>query len=183
MVRNRYLILTIFFLIFSFIECRKKIEIDFYAEKVFIELRTMDVRVTGEYFFENATQSIKYVKFFYPFPVDSFHYYPDTILLDYPFDKDTNGIYFVMKMGPGRENSFKITYSQKLKKRYFRYITTTTRKWGRPIMNAEFVIIAPKNFGLKINYKINKIESYQDKQYCRIIKKKFFPEEDLFIEW
>jgi len=143
----------------------------------------MSVRVTGEYFFENLTHTRKIVKFFYPFPVDSIHYFPDIILLDLPYDKDTNGIYFAMKMEPGKDNSFKIVYCQKLKKRHFRYITTTTRKWERPIKDAEFIIIAGKNVRLRINYDISKIESYLDKQYYRIVKKKFFPEEDLIIEW
>lgn len=183
MIQVKHLILNIFFLLLSFIECRKKTEIDFYAEKIYIELGLIEVRVTGEYFFENTTQTVKFVKFFYPFPVDSFHYYPDIILLDFSYDKDTNGIYFVMKMEPGKKNSFKITYCQKLKKRYFRYITTTTRKWKKPIGNAEFLIIAPRNFNLKINYSINKAEFYRDKQYCSIIKKNFFPEQDLIIEW
>lgn len=88
-----------------------------------------------------------------------------------------------MRMKPGKDNSFRITYQQKLKKRQFRYITTTTRNWKRPIKNAEFIIVANKNAKLKTNYQINKMEFYRDKQYCRIIKKKFFPEEDLLIEW
>ncbi|MGQ9816664.1 MAG: hypothetical protein ACUVQ3_01750 [bacterium] len=184
-IRSIYFVylMAVVLLILFFVECRKKPSIDFYAEKIFIELESMEVRVTGEYFFENFMQATKIVKFFYPFPVDSVHSYPSIILLDLSYEKDTNGIIFEMRMKPGKDNSFRITYQQKLRKRQFRYITTTTRNWKRPIKNAEFIIVANKSAKLKTNYQINKMEFYRDKQYCRIIKKEFFPGEDLIIEW
>lgn len=48
----------------------------------------MEVRVMGEYFFENFMQATKIVKFFYPFPVVSVNSYPSIILLDLSYEKD-----------------------------------------------------------------------------------------------
>ncbi|MCX7995874.1 MAG: hypothetical protein N3A65_08940 [candidate division WOR-3 bacterium] len=62
--------------------------------------------------------------------MDSNHSFPDIIILDLPYEKDTNGIHFSIVVKPGKVNSFKISYHQMLKNRYFRYITTTTEKWG-----------------------------------------------------
>ncbi|MEO0124389.1 MAG: hypothetical protein ABIL69_10360 [candidate division WOR-3 bacterium] len=175
-----------FFLLFvaiPFLFCGKKPIVDFYQEKITIEIDSASALVQGEYFFANNTDSRKIVKFFYPFPVDSNHYYPDIIMLDYPYEKDTNGIYFSMPIKPGKENSFKIGYRQRLNKRYFRYITTTTRKWGKSINTAEFFILARKDLKLHINYKITKTELRNNMICYTIVMKRFYPTQDLIIKW
>jgi len=174
----------IFYLIITFLlSCARKIPVDFYQEKIVIEIDSLSAFVKGEYFFKNNTDSRKIVKFFYPFPVDTNHYFPDIIMLDFPYEKDTNGIHFSMLIKPGKDNSFKIGYRQRLNKNFFRYITTTTKKWSKPINIAEFVIMARKDFKLHINYSISKKELKNGRLCYYIIKKRFYPDKDLIIEW
>ncbi len=165
------------------IECFRSTEIDFYKEDIRIEIENNRATVTGEYFFKNLTNNKKRVKFFYPFPVDSLHLFPDMILLDFPYERDTNGIYFTMKMEAKRENFFKIIYCQKLQKNTFRYITTTTKMWKKPIKYAHFLIILPETLKAEVNYPIvSKYHSFK-KVFYIIDKKDFCPEEDLIIKW
>jgi|UniRef100_A0A7V3RG02 hypothetical protein len=172
------------FLFFIFLTCcSKRGGIDFYQEKIIIEIDSLSAFVTGHYFFCNYYKTNKIVKFFYPFPIDVNHPFPDIIILDLPYERDTNGIHFSMLVKPGSDNSFKISYRQKLRKRFFRYITTTTRKWGRPIKYAEFIIYLPEEYQPKINYKVNKIELQNGRRCYKIIKRGFYPFEDLIIEW
>ncbi|MEO0205433.1 MAG: hypothetical protein ABIL22_02015 [candidate division WOR-3 bacterium] len=169
--------------IIPFVFCQKKPTIDFYAENITIEIDKSRARVSGTYFFENLTPYPKRIKFYYPFPVDSLHSYPDTILLAHPYEKDSTGIHFAMSIGPKNIDSFKIVYEQKLKRNQFRYITTTTKKWQRPIKEARFTIVSPQDLSPQINYHIAKEETIANKCYYFIIQKEFYPGEDLIIKW
>ncbi|MEO0136245.1 MAG: hypothetical protein ABIL40_01485 [candidate division WOR-3 bacterium] len=177
---------VLFFLLLLFLPlllCSKKPIIDFYQEKITIEIDSASALVRGEYFFANNTNTRKIVRFFYPFPVDSIHSFPDIIILNQPYERDTNGIHFSMLLEPGRNNSFKISYRQYLKKRYFCYIITTTRKWQKPIKYAEFIVFAKKNQRLHLSYPPAAIFSRGEYDCYKIVKREFYPAEDLVIQW
>ena len=163
--------------------CRQMPPIDFFKEDVTIEILDEKVKVTGVYFFENLTQVGKRIKFYYPFPVDSNHYFPDTISIAYPFEKDSGGIYFSLSLRPNSIDSFKITYEQRIEEAFFRYITTTTKVWKRPIKEANFTIIAPETLSVRANYAFSARTSIDEYLHYFIQIKDFFPEEDLVIEW
>jgi hypothetical protein len=177
---------TFFFaLLIAVISCSKSPapQIDFYKENVVIDILKDQVSVVGIYYMKNLTKADKKVKFFYPFPVDSFQAYPDLILIDYPFDKDKEGIYFDMSFPARRVDSFKVLYQQKLKGRQCRYITLTTRQWQRPIQDAAFTVVAPGFLKLKINYPVVGKETINDTVFYYIRMKKFYPGADLEIKW
>lgn len=167
--------------------CTKKnkefLPIDFFREQISIEISTDQAKVTGEYFFKNLTSEAKKVTFYYPFPVDSVQLYPSFIVIDCPYTKDSTGLQFAMSIGAKAKEDFKITYVQPLKARRFRYITITTREWKRAITEAKFIITAPRDLHLKINYSIaKKIESGNNIVYT-IVQESFFPDTDLIITW
>jgi len=170
-------------LIALFTFCRRKPEIDFCKENIIIEIENDHAKVTGNYYFENTTSIRKQVKFYYPFPVDSNHSYPDIILIDYPFEKDSSGIYFTMSIDKYKTDSFKIIYDQRLKKNRFCYITTTTRRWKRPIKEANFVIIMPDSLVIKTNYKMTDKKKMGNKYRYYIKRRIFYPKNDLIVEW
>jgi hypothetical protein len=163
--------------------CQQAPPIDFFKEDVTIKILDETVEVTGVYFFENMTQIRKRIKFYYPFPVDSNHYFPDTIAIAYPFEKDTAGIFFSLSLRPNSIDSFKITYEQQIEKSFFKYITTTTRVWKRPIKEANFTIIAPETLAVHTNYALSERRVIDGYRHYIIQIKKFFPEEDLIITW
>jgi hypothetical protein len=158
-------------------------QIDFYKENVVIDILNDRVSVVGLYYMKNLTGIDKQVTFFYPFPVDSFHAYPDIILIDYPFSKDTAGIYFDLSIPAHKADSFKVLYQQKLTGRQCRYITLTTRQWQKPIQSAAFTVIAPEFLKLNINYPVKGRETIDDTVFYYIRLKNFFPGADLKIKW
>ena len=177
-----------FLFFFCFCTERNKISlpIDFFQEVLTIEIKDdSTAKVTGTYFFENLTSEEKNIKFYYPFPVDSFHDFPDTILLDYSYEKDSagTGIFFNMAIGARAGSQFTITYKQKLKGTFFRYITTTTKQWQRPIKKAYFEITAPAHLQARFNYPLAEDRIIGPIHYYAIKLKKFFPDEDLIIDW
>lgn len=176
--RTLLLFCTVFFCV-----CQQAPPIDFFKEDVIIEVLDGRVRVTGIYFFENLTQIGKRIKFYYPFPVDSNHHYPDTISLSYPYKKDSAGVFFSISLRPNSIDSFKITYEQQIENPFFRYITTTTIVWKRPIKEARFTIVAPETVSLRTNYSFSERKNIDEYWLYLIQIKDFFPEEDLIITW
>ena len=163
--------------------CQQAPPIDFFKEDVTIEILDGKVRVTGIYFFKNLTQIGKRVRFFYPFPVDSNHHYPDRISLSHQYEKDSTGVFFSLSLRPNSVDSFKITYVQQIEETFFRYITTTTKVWKRPIEDARFVIVAPDTLEINANYAFStRGRVDEDWLYCIEIQD-FFPAEDLIIHW
>jgi hypothetical protein len=166
-----------------FCVCRQSPPIVFFKEDVTIEILDCRARVTGVYYFENLTQIGKRIKFYYPLPVDSNHYFPENISIDREFEKDSAGIYFSLSLPPNGVDSFRITYEQALRGRFFRYITTTTRVWKRPIKEARFTLIAPEMLSITVSYEFPEpivVDGYRT--YITQMTD-FFPEDDLLITW
>lgn len=160
-----------------------KSEIDFYAENVIIDLRGNRVHVTGKYFFQNRSPLDKKVTMYYPFPVDSVHSYPDVILLDRFFQKGPGGIYFDISIRAQAVDSFKILYQQGLNSRQCRYITSTTRRWRRPLKSAAFTVVAPVEKKIVMNYPVTGAEVVDDTAFYYIRLKNFYPHDDLKVRW
>lgn len=158
-------------------------QIDFYKENVVIDILKDRVSVVGIYYMKNLTRDNKRVTFHYPFPVDSFHVYPDVILIDYPFVKDTAGIDFDLTFSANKVDSFKVLYQQKLNGRQARYVTLPSRQWQRPIKNAAFTVIAPEFLKLSINFPVSATETISDTVFYYIRLKNFLPGADLKIKW
>ncbi len=174
------IILTCFLFLFS---CQKGIPIEFFREDITIEVQNSKVRVTGIYFFKNLTVNRKRVTFYYPFPVDSNHLYPDKIEIIHPYEKDSTGIFFTLLLDAMKSDSFKIAYEQQVHHNRFKYITTTTKEWQRSIKEAYFTIIMPDSLSAKINYEPYESVKIDSKDYFYILQKDFYPDEDLIIEW
>jgi hypothetical protein len=163
--------------------CRQAPPIDFFKENVTIEVLNGRVKVTGSYIFRNLTDIGKRVKFYYPFPVDSNHHFPDTISIDRPYEKDSTGISFWLSLKPNGVDSFEITYEQLIDRPFFRYITTTTKVWKRPIKEANFTIVAPETLAVSANYAFSEPVKIGENLHYFIPISNFLPEEDLIVRW
>ena len=175
--------ITLLFLAVLLCLCRQSPPIDFFKEDVTIEIFGGKVKVTGVYYIKNLTDIGKRIKFYYPFPVDSNHSFPDTISAGLPYTRDSAGIYFTLSMEPDGVDSFVIGYEQRVERPFFRYITTTTKAWKRPIKDARFTVITPETLSTTMSYSFPEpmvIDGYR-KYSIRITD--FFPEEDLLITW
>lgn len=170
-------------LMFLLPACSSKPPVHFFKEKLKFTIRENSVLVEGDYSFKNLTSVAKTVNFFYPFVIDTNQLYPDTIQLDIPHANAGSGITFALTVKPFTENGFTIRFNQPIKNKYYKYITTTTRIWKRPIELAVFKITAPDTVDVRINYAgfnsgiRNGIHEYE------AAFDDFFPNEDLFFEW
>ena len=163
--------------------CQPSPPIDFFKEDVTIEVLDSRVKVIGVYYFKNLTDVGKRVKFYYPFPVDSNHHFPDTITISYPFEMDSAGIYFWLSIAPRSIDSFVISYEQQVTVPFFTYITTTTHKWNRPIKEAIFTIVTPETLAINANYAFSELKNIDGYVHYSILMRDFFPEVDLMIRW
>ncbi len=175
--------ITLLFLALFLCLCHQAPPIDFFKEDVTIEIFDGKVKVTGVYYIKNLTDIGKRIKFYYPFPVDSNHSFPDTISAGLPYTRDSSGIYFTLSMEPDGVDSFVIGYEQRVERSFFRYITTTTKLWKRPIREANFTIIAPETLAINANYAFSEPVAVEERRFYTIQVKDLFPEEDLIITW
>ena len=163
--------------------CQQAPPIDFFKEDVTVELMDARARVTGVYYFKNMTDIGKRVRFYYPFPVDSNHHFPDKMTISHPFEEDSAGIYFWLSIRANAVGSFEIMYEQRIEQTFFRYITTTTQEWKRPIKEAKFTIIAAETLAVNANYPFSRATAIDGYRHYSIPIEDFFPEEDLIIRW
>jgi hypothetical protein len=157
--------------------------IEFRREHVTIEISDDHVTVVGIYLFHNTCRKTQCITFFYPFPIDSNHYYPDTLLISYPYTRTANGIYYDMVIQARTSKACTISYVQRTHYPEFTYITTTTKEWKRPIEQADFTIIAPDTLLVTMNYPVHDRVISNAQCINQIRYQNFYPTEDLIIHW
>ncbi len=174
---------TSFVLVFLLTRCSSAPPVHFCREELTFTIREHAVLVQGEYFFKNLTHEAKIVQFFYPFVLDTNQHYPDTIELNLPFAETESGLTFALSIPGHTESSFRIRFSQPVSGRSYRYMTTTTRVWKRPIEKAIFRIIGPDTLDIKTNYAGRRLIGVTgDAEYVISIDN-FYPDQDIVIEW
>lgn len=179
--KSLYRITLFAFCILIIISCFAEPELDFFAEDITITIHDHTALVTGVYYFKNLTSDRLRVTFYYPFPVDSHHFFPDSIWFFTDYEIDTTGIVFTKIFQPACVDSFAIIYKQRFVDRLFRYITTTTAHWKRPIKRARFTIITPDNVPYEVNYKTLTDTIIDSERRRTILCENFYPEYDLMI--
>jgi hypothetical protein len=137
------------------------------------------------YHFTNSLANPATAVIFYPFPLDSIHAWPDSVLVPgYEFERSDSGVAFKMLFKPQVEDSFLAYYRQSLHGRQARYIVTTTQVWKRAIDQARFRIIVPANFkDVKLNYKPDAVVRTDTTVIYSFTRRGFFPNKDVVITW
>lgn len=143
------------------------------------------VTVSGEYFFRNNSKQILKAKIFYPFPVDEFHNYPDSISIEnLNYTQTDSGVYFTMQFRPQVIETLRVFYHQSLKRNQCRYILTTTKYWRNSLQQANFIIDVAENLeGVELSYCADSVIFRNNRRYYYLSKKKFMPPKDLIVKW
>lgn len=163
----------------------------FVQEKIEITIEDDYCRIEGDYYFRNNFSSTIKRQLFYPFPIDSTMFYPDSVKVtdlqkskNITFITAKTGIYFPIEISPQKILSYKVIYWQKITNNKIEYILTTTHKWGRALEKAEFVIKLPEKYELKfLSYKYNEIEEINNSLIYKIHKENFLPKRNLIVQW
>lgn len=159
--------------------------VSFCREEVALDVRPGLLRVSANYhFFSSATQPLTGLML-YPFPLDSGHAWPDSIVIPgHRFRLADSGVTFLMKFPPRAEDSFQAFYRQPLLGNAARYIVTSTRKWKRPIDLARFRISVPADLpGVQLNYQPDSITRADSVITFWFARRRFYPDSDVVVTW
>ncbi len=163
--------------------------VKFFKEEINITLKKNSVNVRGLYFFESKSNLEIDVSMFYPFPIDSSHFYPAKIKVLDPentldFVKKNTGIKWTLHFEPLGVKTVLVEYKQKIKEKNATYILTTTKLWKQKIDKATFIIEAPEEFKeLNFSIKPDSVKTKAKKQFYYITRRYFLPKTDLKISW
>ncbi|MFO7674866.1 MAG: hypothetical protein R6X12_00905 [bacterium] len=159
--------------------------VHFAREEVSVTVRPGAVEVLGTYHFTSSARDTIAAVISYPFPLDSFHDYPESVALPgHRFQLAESAARFVMRFRPGGEDSFTVRYRQPLRGPQARYIVTTTRQWRRPIDRAQFRVTVPAGLaGATLNYRPDSTRRDDSTLTWFFTRSGFFPEEDVVVSW
>jgi hypothetical protein len=159
--------------------------IKFQSEEIRMSVDSSRVSIAATYYFKNDSTQLLRARIFYPFPIDEYHYYPDSIVvLGLDYTQNDSGIDLAMKFEPACIETLNIFYQQKLKGNQARYILTTTKHWKNPLQQSSFIIDIPDNLqNLEMSYLTDSIIQKDSRKYYYLTKRNFMPEQDLVIKW
>ena len=182
-------ILVIIVFIFSGLVYSQSIQ--FFREKIEVDVNGSFCQIKGIYYFKNSSNKEVSRTFYYPFVVNEKMLYPDSIIIKdlgndriINFSTSKSGIHFRAHLPAKSIIIYKIIYSQRTQAREIEYILTTTRKWGRPLEQAEFIVRIPKTFQLvSLTFPYNYRKNENDINLYYINKENFIPEQNLIVKW
>ena len=164
---------------------------NFIQERIDVFVYEEYAEVEGIYYFYNPHTTPTHNSFYYPFVINDYLLYPDSISAKYDktgekinIRKSKSGVHFVLSIPPGDTCIYKVFYCQKVKNQQMEYILTTTKQWKRPLAFAEYYIHVPSNLQLKdTSYKFDLVgETASSKTYF-LKKKNFMPDKNLVVSW
>ena len=130
--------------------------IEFFQEEIEIVVGKEHCTVYGTYYFKNLNPEEINQMIYYPFFISDSLPYPDSIRVIDPiknsnihYKKKNNGILLSIYMAGESLTVIKVIYIQKTAANYMEYILITTRKWGKPLEKADFIIKIPIPYRFK----------------------------------
>ena len=166
--------------------------LEFFREKIEIDVNDSTCTVTGTYYFKNPSASSLNLSILYPVVVnDSLPFFPDYFKvkdisqnINIPFHTSAAAIRFSLSCKPLSITIFKVSYRQRTPSAYMEYILTTTQNWGRPLDKAEYIIRLPSSLSLsKLSLPVSNKKVQDGKIIYYILKSSFLPPENLTLQW
>lgn len=181
-------ILSLLLVLFSNISVKT---ISFFQEEIHIIIHEKSCIVKGKYFFKNEGKADVATTIYFPFYIDEFSLYPDSITVkdlitekNLPYENMKNGIAFAINVPEESIFILEVIYWQKLLSNRLEYILTTTKRWGKPFEIAKYTIEIPSIYPIKyISFDYNKYFKSDGIIVISIERKNFFPKKNLIVEW
>jgi hypothetical protein len=164
-------------------------EVVFKAETVKVFVADGAVRVEGTYIFTTTSSSPQVAGLFYPFPIDSTHFFPDSILVSSSghtlrFRNVENGIFFSIPLSADHLTTVEVAYYQPCLDNTACYILTSTAAWTKPLESANFEIYVPSDLDLIwMAYEVDDVAEDDDMVVHRFGRRDFMPDKDLCLRW
>jgi hypothetical protein len=168
----------------------KSQHLDFFRERISIQIQDPCCIVSGTYYIRNTSDFPVNKIFYYPFSINEDMPFPDSIsVFDrihskyLKYNRSESGIVFHLAIPPKSILIFDVYYRQRTKGNQFEYILTSTKKWQEALDRAEFLINIPANSDLMYSsYALNEHYSATDRFYY-FKKSDFKPDKNLIISW
>ena len=165
----------------------------FYREHVTVSVSRGLVRVSALYYFRNESGRAVRQGIRYPFPIDRFHGYPETVAVwdasgdtldPVEFTPGDAWVHWDMTLDGGAEKIVRVDYAQPLAEKRATYIVTTTREWKRPIEVAEFEFRVPASFdSVRLSFEPDGQRVLGDTNVYYMRSESFMPDTNLTIAW
>lgn len=165
--------------------CSRAPSVHFAREEVAVRVRPGSVEVTANYHFKVRAAKPFSALVFYPFPLDEFHAWPDSIWTGgLPYEFADSGVTLKLNLPARDEESLRVYYRQPHRGNEARYIVMTTRKWRRPIDLARFTVTVPSEFdSVTLEYSPDSAVQSDSAVTYFITRRAFWPESDIVVRW
>lgn len=166
--------------------------VEFFRERIEIEVADSSCTVNGTYFFRNPSTSSFNLPVFYPVVLnDSLPFFPDHFIVynevtgrELPFHTSSNGIHFNLFCEGLSITIFRVSYRQHTPKSMMEYILTTTQNWGKPLEKAVYVIYMPSYLHLTAcSLQPDQISKQDGLLVYTTTKTSFLPRRNLKLYW
>ena len=149
------------------------------------------VVLQGRYEFRNSGPVPSRTRLFYPVPLSAAAPFPQYFKvrtlpagIDLPFQVHAGGISFLLEIAARDTLEIGIEYCQSAPEKQFRYILTSTRKWGKPLSWVRYEIRIPSHLVLNTcSLDIDSTLVFPEYLLHGIQRKNFLPLNDFDIEW
>ncbi len=189
-IKGKYIILIILItIIFGSILSAQSIQ--FYQEKIEIEINDDYCSISGIYYFRNNNSQDIRQTLYYPFVINDEMSFPHHIEVTNLSNSKTvlyrssdKGVYFPINVIADSIAIYKVIYHQKTNANKIEYILTTTQKWGIPFEVAEYIIKIPENYKIKsMSIEPDTIEIKDNKKILTSNKTNYMPTTNFTINW
>jgi hypothetical protein len=165
--------------------------LNFYKEKIVIDVQEYFCNLSCNYFFVNNDSLISNTTILYPFIVNDSLPFPQKISVKnendntfLKFVKEPMGILFQIHVQPKDTVVITVDFTQQTPYKMMEYILTTTSEWKMPLKEADYIIKLHENLQLvssSLGYDSTKTDNKLS--YFYLHKKNFMPDKNLLINW
>ena len=164
---------------------------DFMREKIEIKVKDSHCHLRGEYYFKNPSNKPLARRLYYPFIINKDMPFPDSVsVVDslngdiIPFARSDSGVSFTINIPAKSIVIYVVNYYQQTPAKKMEYILTTTQTWGKPFVQAEYIVRLLPHLKLifcSLPLKL-KNDNLKNPQFY-VKKENYMPDKNLLIKW
>ena len=189
--KNRKITILLFLIIIIFNNILYSQSLNFFREKIEVELKGDYCIIKGLYYLKNSSFIDVNRLLYYPFVINDDLPFPYKIQItnlkkskEISYKANENGVYFSVKVMKDSISIYKVIYYQKTKANRMEYILETTQEWGRPFEFAEYIYKMPTNYKMIYSSIIPDEKNIKEnKTIYKCSKINFMPTKNLIIKW
>jgi len=181
---NKFILLLFFCISLLYAE-----DLSFFREDIDFKIDETYFYVDGIYYFQNNSDNELKRILFYPIPQDSLYGKVDSIYAVGINDSENKivkinnkGAFFKVDIPPQKSRAINISYKHRLFGNKAEYILTTTKKWGKPLKEVNYIFSVPQKIIIdSLSYMPDSLKTIQNNHIFYYKKKNFMPQKNMII--